>query len=120
MGSLQTWYWALVLSMLVLPVLAVAYARGGLSRPAFALRLAGSVAGTALAYGLAAAGSGLAIPLLVLLNLTYRWTAMRLIALGWSRWWALLWFLLPAGLILSVALCFMRAGVAEDPVAAFD
>lgn len=119
MGGMQLWYWAMVLSMLVLPFLAIGYARENLGRSGFALRLVGSVAGTAVAYGLAMAGNLLAIPLLVLLNITYRWTAMRLNDVGWNRWWAILWFVLPAGLILSITLCFIRSNAAEA-AAVFD
>lgn len=108
--------------VLVLPLVVVGYAQDDLERSAFVWRMAGllvlSIAGLVIAeYG----SPGVYMPLAVLNVFGYRWIAMRLNDVGWSRWLAMLWIFGPAGLVLTIVLCFKRsAGHEADLAEVFD
>jgi len=128
MGAFSIWHWLVVLLVLLVllipPVVVVGYARSKLPRSGFTLRLIGSilvlaVAGAFMEDAPPAAIAVIAIPAIVANLLIYRWTALRLNDVGWNRWLALLWFLSPAGLILSLVLCFKRSAT-EDGTLVFE
>lgn len=103
---------------LVLPLVAVGYAQDILDRAAFIWRMGAlfglSIAGVVIAeYG----SPGVFLPLAVLNLFGYRWTAMRLTDVGWSRWLAMLWLFWPAGFGLTILLCFKRSAVHEADLA---
>lgn len=104
------------------PAIVVGYARRCLARAAYVWRYLGlfvlSIASVAIAEN---GYPAIYLPLYVLNLFGYRWTAMRSNDVGWSRWWALLWLLWPAGLVLTVILCFKRStGLDADVAAVFD
>ena len=112
MGAFSIWHWLIVFLVVAVPVAVIALARGKLTGPGFTVRF-----GLALLIGgtmsvLAEAGFPLAsFPVLILSVLIFRWTALRLNGMGWSRWWALLCFLGPVGLLLAIVLCAKRGPI---------
>lgn len=99
-----------VLVELGAPVAVVGLTRGSLGRKEYAARFI--VAFLLLIVAIAAVYEFLALwlllPLLVLHLLIVRWTAMRLNDLRSDRWYALLWYIVPAGFVLAILLTEMR------------
>lgn len=110
---LETGYLLGVLGVLVgsvAPVAVVGLTRGILGRKEYTARFIAAfllltVAMTAL-YEFQALWS--LLPMLVLHLLIVRWTAMRLNDLRSDRWYALLWYIAPAGFVLAILLTEMR------------
>ena len=100
---------------------AIKFSRGSLSRAGFAVRLPIVLVASIIALGAAEAWFPPLVVLFLVLNfLLFRWTAMRLNDVGWSRWWALLWLLPVAGTVMAVALCFKRPPPIENTADVFD
>lgn len=119
MGTFSIWHWLIVLLVLLIPVVLVGYARAKLPRLGFTLRFVGAALVSVVAGAFAEDVPAAAIVAIVPGLLMYRWTALRLNDVGWNRWLALLWFLWPVGLILSLALCFKRTAT-KDVAPVFD
>jgi len=111
----EIWFLA-ELAMLAAPAVAVALSRGRLGRKAYTNRFAAAFLLSIVATDLASefVALWLLLPLLALHLLIVRWTAMRLNDLQSDRWYALLWYIWPLGLVLSVVLTEKRHR--KDPV----
>lgn len=106
MDIASAWEWLSILLLIALVVAVIGLARKTLDRKGFALRLGAAVVVVIIVSFFADEADPVTmLPITVVQLLLFRWTAMRLVGVGMSRWWALFWLqLLPAGLALSLML----------------
>lgn len=112
------WFWVVELVALVAPAVTVALSRGTLGRKGYTIRFTAafllSIVATAFAYEFLVLLLVSPLPLLALHILIVRWTSMRLNDLQSDRWYALLWYIPPVGLVLAILLTVKRHR--KDPV----
>jgi len=105
-------FWVAELLALVAPAVTVALSRGTLGTREYTVRFTVVflllLVATAFAYQFLVLLLLLPLPILVLHILIVRWTALRLNDLRSDRWYALLWYFPPAGLVLSIMLTVKR------------
>jgi len=114
----------IVLLVVAVPFVIIALARGKLTRLGFAVRFVASTVLTfvlGLTWGMLTLDDEAArIPFanfyfwladVVLGILIYWWTALRLNGMGWNRWWTLLYYLWPIGLVMAIVLCVKRGPI---------
>ena len=112
--GMETYGILFVLAALAAPVIAVALSRGRLGRKGYTYRFAAAflllIAAAAFAAESAALiGAAAALLAMLVLNvLIVRWTAMRLNDLQSFRWYALMWYFWPVGLVLAIVLTEKR------------